>query len=155
MQFRGFSARQWRIAARVYVIALLLMGVIGETLPGASAGRVVPLAWWNWVTLAVSPLLIALIAATFVPTAGYRRGRRTGRAATGAGGAIGTLAMACPVCNPLAIPLFGTAGVLSFVAPERGLIALSSMVLLALTLVIRLRTLQTCRVESGRDQAQR
>jgi hypothetical protein len=35
--------------------------------------------------------------------------------------------MACPGCNPLAIPLFGTARVLSFLAPERGLIALLSI----------------------------
>ena len=54
--------------------------------------------------------------------------------------------MACPVCNPLAIPLFGAAGVLSFLAPYRGLIALLSIVLLAVTLLIRLRTTRTCQL---------
>lgn len=54
--------------------------------------------------------------------------------------------MACPVCNPLAIPLFGAAGVLSFLAPERGLIALLSIALLAVTLVLRLRTTQACQL---------
>jgi hypothetical protein len=48
--------------------------------------------------------------------------------------------MACPVCNPLAIPVFGAADVLSFLAPYRGLIAPISIVLLALTLLLRLRT---------------
>ena len=48
--------------------------------------------------------------------------------------------MACPVCNPLAIPAFGTAGVLSFLAPYRGVIALLSIALLVLTLLLRLRT---------------
>ncbi len=55
--------------------------------------------------------------------------------------------MACPVCNPLAIPLFGSAGVLSFLAPERGVIALLSVALLALTLLLRLRTARSCQVK--------
>jgi hypothetical protein len=54
--------------------------------------------------------------------------------------------MACPVCNPLAIPIFGAAGVLSFLAPYRGLIALLSIVLLAITLLLRLRTIQVCQL---------
>jgi hypothetical protein len=51
-----------------------------------------------------------------------------------------------PVCNPLAIPIFGAAGILSFLAPYRGLIALLSIVLLAVTLLVRLRTTRTCQL---------
>jgi len=142
-QVAAFSRRQWKVAGWAYLAALLLMGVAGETLPGASVGRVVPIQWWNYVTLVLSPPLIALIAATFVPPGQPRKGRRWAKTGTGVGG---TLAMACPVCNPLAIPLFGAAGVLSFLAPYRGLIALLSIVLLAVTLLIRLRTTRTCQL---------
>ena len=144
-QLAAFSRRQWKAAGWSYLAALLIMGVAGETLPGASVGRVVPTEWWNYVTLLLSPPLIALIAATFVTPGQPGRGRwaRTG---TGVGGATGTLAMACPVCNPLAIPIFGAAGVLSFLAPYRGLIALLSTALLAVTLLIRLRTTRTCQL---------
>jgi hypothetical protein len=145
-QVAAFSRRQWKVAGWSYLAALLIMGVVGETLPGASAGRVVPIQWWNYVTLVLSPPLIALIAATFVPPGQPRKGRRWAKTGTGAGGAAGALAMACPVCNPLAIPLFGAAGVLSFLAPYRGLIALLSIVLLAVTLLIRLRTTRTCQL---------
>jgi hypothetical protein len=145
-ELREFSARQWKIVRWSYLAALLAMGTIGETLPGASHGRVLPVRWWNWVTLALSPPLIALIVATFVPDGQPKRARRREGAAAGVGGAMGTLAMACPVCNPLAIPLFGTAGVLSFVAPERGVIALLSIVLLTMTLALRLRTTRACRI---------
>lgn len=145
-QLRDLSARQWKIAARSYLAALLAMGTIGETLPGASQGRVVPVRWWNWLTLALSPPLIALIAATFAADGQPKRARRRERSAAGAGATVGTLAMACPVCNPLAIPLFGTAGVLSFLAPERGVIALLSILLLAITLALRLRTTRACRI---------
>ena len=145
-QVAAFSRRQWKVAGWSYLAALLLMGVVGETLPGASVGRVVPIQWWNYVTLVLSPPLIALIAATFVPPGQPKGGRRWAKTGTGAGGAAGTLAMACPVCNPLAIPIFGAAGVLSFLAPYRALIALLSIVLLAVTLLVRLRTMRTCQL---------
>jgi hypothetical protein len=122
------------------------MGAIGQTLPIASDGRIVPLHWWNYLTLAISPILIALIAATFVPNGQPKKTRVRDKTGTALGGAIGTVAMACPACSPLAIPLFGTAGVLSFLAPERGLIALLSIALLAITLALRLRTTRSCRV---------
>ena len=145
-QLATWTRRQWKVAGWSYLAALLLMGVIGETLPGASAGRIVPIQWWNYVTLVLSPPLIALIVATFVPPGQPRKARRWGKAGTGAGGVAGTLAMACPACNPLAIPIFGAAGVLSFLAPYRGLIALLSIVLLAVTLALRLRTTRTCQL---------
>src|SRR5215471_11286210 len=145
-QVAGFSRRQWKVAGWSYLAALLIMGVAGETLPGASVGRVVPTQWWNYVTLVLSPPLIALIVATFVPSGQPRRSHRWGKTGTGVGGAAGTLAMACPVCNPLAIPIFGAVGVLSFLAPYRGVIALLSIVLLAVTLLIRLRTTRTCQL---------
>jgi hypothetical protein len=150
-QLAAWSWRQWQVAGWSYLAALLIMGVAGETLPGASAGRVVPLQWWNYVTLILSPPLIALIVATFVPSGQPGRARRWAKAGTGAGGAAGTLAMACPVCSPLAVPLFGAVGVLSFLAPYRGLIAMLSVVLLALTLLLRLRTTRACQLTPPAD----
>ena len=150
-QLAAWSRRQWKVAGWSYVAALLIMGAAGETLPGASAGRVVPIRWWNYVTLILSPPLIALIVATFVPPGQPRRGRRWAKAGTGVSGATGTLAMACPVCNPLAIPVFGAAGVLSFLAPYRGVIALLSVAFLALTLVLSLRTTQACQLAPPAD----
>jgi len=145
-QLAAFSRRQWRMAGWSYLAALLIMGVAGETLPGASVGRIVPIGWWNYVTLILSPPLIALIAATFVPPGQPRSSRRWGKTGTGVGGVAGTLAMACPVCNPLAIPIFGAAGVLSFLAPYRSVIALASIVVLVVTLLLRLRTTRTCQL---------
>jgi hypothetical protein len=153
LQLATWTRRQWKVAGWSYLAALLIMGVIGETLPGASAGRVVPIQWWNYLTLALSPPLIALIAATFVPPGQPMKTRRLAKTGTGVGAATGTLAMACPVCNPLAIPIFGAAGVLSFLAPYRGLIALLSIVLLALTLLLRLRTTRTCQLTRGTGPA--
>jgi hypothetical protein len=145
-QLRTWSRRQWTVAGWSYLASLLAMGIIGETLPGPSQGRGVPVEWWNYVTLAISPALIGLIAATFVPDRQPKGSRLRGITGAGMGGVVGTVAMACPVCNPLAIPLFGAAGVLSFLAPERGLIALLSIALLGVTLTVRLRTTRACRL---------
>jgi hypothetical protein len=145
-QMTMWSRRQWKVAGWSYLVALLVMGVVGETLPGASAGRVVAIQWWNYVTLVLSPPLIASIVATFVPAGQSTWTRRHAKAGVGAGGVAGTVAMACPVCNPIAIPVFGAAGVLSFLAPYRGVIALASVAFLALTLVLRLRATRTCQL---------
>ncbi len=145
-QLQLFSRRQWKVAVEAYIVALVLIGAFGETLPGASIGRVVPLSWWNWVTLALSPPLIALIVATFVPGGQARRARRRAKVQTGVGGFASGVAMACPVCNPIAIAIFGAGGVLSFLAPYRGAIAGASIVFLAFTLVLRLRTSTSCPV---------
>jgi hypothetical protein len=147
---RGWTRGQWKVAGWTYLVSLLLMGVVGETLPGASYGRIVPVAWWNWLTLLLSPILIALIAGTFVTSGDRRRARFAGKAGAGTGATVGTIAMACPACSPLAIPLFGTSGLLSFLAPLRGLVAVASIGLLLVTLVVRLRTVQACRVSQPR-----
>jgi hypothetical protein len=141
-----WSSRQWKVAGWAYLTSLLVMGVLGETLPVASEGRVVSVEWWNYVTLAMSPPLIALIVATFVPDRQPKGSRLRGATGAGMGGVLGTVAMACPVCNPIAIPLFGAAGVLSFLAPDRGLIALLSIALLAVTLAVRLRATRACQM---------
>lgn len=145
-EFRTWSPGQWRATAIAAVVSFLVMGVAGETLPGASYGRIVPVEWWNYLTLLVSPLLIGLIVGSYADASGI--GGRFGGAKSGAGAGalIGTAAMACPACSPLAIPLFGAAGVLSFLAPERWLIALLSVLLLLAVLVIRLRSRRVCAV---------
>jgi len=150
-QLRTWSRRQWRVAGIGFLVSFLVMGIIGETLPVASIGRGTPVEWWNYVTLILSPVLIGLITATFVPAGQPKQSRRGGAAGAGLGGVVGTVAMACPVCNPLAIPLFGTAGALSFLAPERGLVALLSAVLLAITLALRLRTARRCEFTIARS----
>jgi hypothetical protein len=145
-QLRAFSPRQWQVAAWSSLAAFLVIGIVGETLPLASLGRTVPVQWWNYVVLVISSPLIGLIAATFVPDGQPQSSRRRGATGAGMGALVGTVAMACPVCSPLAIPLFGAAGLLSFLAPERGLVALLSVGLLAVTLALRLRAAQACRL---------
>ncbi len=143
IQLRWWSDTQWWVAGAVFVAAFNVIGEVGQTLPPTGAGRTYPVEWWNWVTLPVSAALLGLIAGTFV-----RRGGRRVLAGAGSGsaGTVAAIVMACPVCSPLAIPLLGTSGALAFLVPDRGLIALATVALLAVTLLLRLRTALTCTV---------
>jgi len=143
MQLRWWSTPQRLVAAVVFVVVFGVIGEVGQTLPPADAGRTYPVEWWNWVTLAVSAALIGLIVATFVRPGGHRA---LAGAGSGSAGTIAAIVMACPVCSPLAIPLLGTGGLLAFLVPDRGLIALASIVLLAITLLLRLRAATSCAV---------
>lgn len=147
LQVRYWSTRQWAVAGVVGVVAFVLIGEIGETLPNVSAGRTYPVEWWNYATLVLSAVLLGLIAATF--TLPSRR-RAAAGAGSGVAGAAAAVAMACPVCSPLAIPLLGTGGLLAFAAPLRGWIALFSVVLLGVTLLLRLRAASTCQWKPAR-----
>jgi hypothetical protein len=72
MQIRRWSARQRRLGAIGFAAAFLVIGEVGQTLPPTDVGRVYPVQWWNWVTLAVSAALLGLIAATFAAPGGRR-----------------------------------------------------------------------------------
>lgn len=140
---RWWTGRQWRVSALGAAVAFVLIGEVGETLPPASVGRMYPVLWWNWVTLGVTAVLLGLVAATFVGPAGRRL---LGGAGSGSAGAVAAIAMACPICSPLAIPLLGTGGLLAFLTPDRGWIALAAVVVLSFTLLLRLRAAGSCRV---------
>ncbi len=142
-QLRWWSTSQRVVAAVVFVVVFVVIGEIGQTLPPANVGRMYPVEWWNWVTLAVSAAIIGLIVATFVRPGGRRA---LAGAGSGSAGTIAAIVMACPVCSPLAIPLLGTGGLLAFLVPDRGWIALASIVVLALTLLLRLRAASSCAI---------
>jgi hypothetical protein len=142
-QLRWWSTPQRLVAAVVFVLIFGVIGEVGQTLPPANAGRTFPVQWWNWVTLAASAALIGLIVATFIRPGGRRA---LAGAGSGSAGTIAAIVMACPVCSPLAIPLLGTGGLLAFLVPDRGWIALASIVLLALTLLLRLRAASSCAI---------
>jgi hypothetical protein len=143
---RYWSPRQWRTAVEAACVAFLAIGTVGQTLPWTASGRTFPIVWWNYVTLAASSLLIGLIVATFAVAGARRRSRAGGAASTGVAGTAAAIAMACPVCNPIAIPLLGAGGIFAFLQPDRGLIALASVVILAFTLALRLRATASCRI---------
>ena len=66
--------------------------------------------------------------------------------AGGVGGLLAFFAVGCPVCNKLVLLALGTTGAMELFAPVQPLLALASVVLLAVALRSRLRNERACRL---------
>ena len=65
-----------------------------------------------------------------------------GGAGGAGGGMLGYLAIGCPVCNKLIVALLGVSGAMDYFAPAQPFLGALGMVLLALALGYRLRSLR-------------
>jgi hypothetical protein len=79
-------------------------------------------------------LLLSVLAGVYVSLPGTECGVRT----AGAGGVIGFLGIACPVCNKVLVLLFGGALLLEYYEPVRLYIALGGVALLAAAIAFRM-----------------
>jgi hypothetical protein len=98
--------------------------------------------YFFWISGSV---VSGLLLATYV---GVPRLRGGGGGALG-GGAVGYLAIGCPVCNKLVVALIGAAGAMDYFAPLLPVLGVAGLLLLAAALAHRLRALRsnTCAVE--------
>jgi len=105
--------------------------------------RMTPVTWWDRPIWLASALLVGLLAATYV-----RRGRaperRDGAGRTLSGGLLSTFAIGCPICNKIVVALIGVSGALNYWAPLQPFLGVSSVALLAVALLYRLRGEAVC-----------
>ncbi len=125
----------------------LVVGLPTDVIPNPVFGRSIGVTWWSYPVLVVTALLGGLLLATYVRddrTAGAEADRpaRVG----GVGGALSFFAVGCPVCNKVVIVAIGTVGARRWFEPIQPLLAVASIVLLAVALRARLRTADSCAV---------
>jgi hypothetical protein len=144
----------------------VVIGVPTDVIPNPLFGRPVDVTWWSPPVLVITAVLGGLMLATYVATPGtpgspgapgtlgtpghdamgsLAAADRPGRIAS-VGGLLGFLAVGCPVCNKLVVVALGTSGALSWFAPLQPLLAVVSVVVLALALRTRLRGQVVCAV---------
>jgi hypothetical protein len=153
---RTWTARRWLVAAAASVVVALLVGLPTDVIPNPVFGRPVPVTWWSYPVLVVTALLGGLLAATYVREPGTVTTTTT-TTATGStddderparrGGVAGLLsffAVGCPVCNKLVVIALGTVGARQWFEPIQPLLALVSIVLMAIALRTRLRFADSC-----------
>ena len=164
-----FDIRLLAWAAVWTVVTLIGFGVMSAIIPNAVFGRSIPpepFAIWVWI---VSAPLMGLVMATYTapmpsahtvtltlpdrPGAGADLAEATLASAVavpaavdasgsklGMIGGFGTfLAIGCPECNKIALLLLGSSGALSIWAPLQPIVGAASLLLLAASLMWRLR----------------
>jgi hypothetical protein len=137
--------RRWVLAAAGAVGAALVLGIPTGVIRTPFYTRMTPVLWWNAPVLAVSALLLGLMAATYL-RAPQPSGDGMATAATG-GGLASVFAIGCPVCNKLVVLAIGATGALRWFAPLQPLLAVVAVGILGGTLWKRLGAEVACPTE--------
>ncbi|MBP6683851.1 MAG: hypothetical protein KA158_00385 [Leucobacter sp.] len=157
---RGWSSRQYLIAALVAAGFALLVGVVTVLIPNPWFARDIDTVWWNYPVWALTAIGVGLLTATYVksgaaPVAGPEEEpseRRTTRMGI-AGGVLTWFAVGCPVCNKIALIALGYSGAITWFAPLQPVLAIAALILTGLALVWRLSGQVACPVPTKRPTA--
>lgn len=160
---RWWTPRQWAAAGIAFIATVLLVGIPTAVIPNPVFGRAVEPTWWSLPVLLVTGVLGGLLLATYVRPDGPARDADSSDGTPGdataadesvdrpakwgtVGGFLAYFAIGCPVCNKLVLIALGSSGALTWFAPVQPLLALASIVVLAVALRARLRGSLACPV---------
>ena len=136
----GLDGRFWLTALAAAAASLAILGIPTAVIPNPWFIRMTPTEPFNVATMMLSAPLMGLLVATYLARSPGSReisGGRSGRATVG--GVAAYLAIGCPVCNKIVVAVLGVSGALDVFAPVQPVIGAISVVLLAATLIWRLR----------------
>lgn len=138
---RSWNRRQWWTAIAGALATTVLLGVPTDVVPNPVFGRPVPVTWWSYPVLAITAVLGGLLLATYVRRdTGGEQPARLG----GVGGALSFFAIGCPVCNKVVVLALGSVGARQWFEPVQPVLAVASIVLMAVALSRRLRSAEAC-----------
>lgn len=141
---RTWGRRRWAAAFGAAVAITLMIGLPTAVIPNPVFGRPIPVTWWSYPVLAVTAVLGGLLVATYVrQTSTSETLDRPGRVG-GLGGFLSFFAVGCPVCNKVVVLALGATGARQWFEPLQPVLAVASIVLLAVALRFRLRTPSAC-----------
>lgn len=141
---RSWPRRRWGAAVAAGLVTAVAIGVPTDVIPNPVFGRPVPVTWWSPPVLVLTAVLSGLLFATYVREPGDEVEVDRSARAGGIGGLLAFFAVGCPVCNKLVLVALGTTGALELFAPIQPLLAVGSLVLLAVALRVRLRNARVC-----------
>lgn len=146
-ELQQWTMRRWTTAVVAGIAVMLVVGIPTDVIPNPVFGRPVAVTWWSYPVLILTGVLGGLLVATYVRDDRYARnevedqaGARTG----GVAGALSFFAVGCPVCNKLVVVALGATGARQWFEPVQPLLAVASVVLMAVALRARLRTATAC-----------
>ncbi len=124
----------------VALFTVPLIGLPTAVVPNRFFVRMTPTRPQDYLFLALTALLVGLIAATYVAPQGPLLPGGEGRLTSG--GLLSFLAIGCPICNKLVVLALGIGGALRWFAPIQPLLGGASLVLLGVAAWSRLRALR-------------
>lgn len=164
---RAWRPARWGVAAGTAALTALAVGLPTAVIPNPLFARSVATPWWGYPVLALTAVFAGVLLATYVrtgiradartdpdpdpdartredgdPAPGERRSSRLGAV----GGVLSFFAVGCPVCNKLVLLALGTSGAMNVWQPLQPLLAVASLVLLAVATVRRLAGEVACPV---------
>ena len=147
---RMWSARRWRVAVLGGFATAILVALPTAVIPNPVFGRAVEVTWWSYPVVVITGILGGLLLATYVKEPGLEEGKPAEEARASKlgidGGFIAFFAVGCPVCNKLVLLALGASGAMTWFAPVQPLLAITSVILMAVALRIRLRNQVSCAV---------
>lgn len=154
---RMWSARRWRVAVLGGIATAILVALPTAVIPNPVFGRAVEVTWWSYPIVVLTGFLGGLLLATYVKEPGQGGladppGQPDDEAKASklgiAGAFIAFFAVGCPVCNKLVLLALGASGAMTWFAPVQPLLAVASVVLMAVALRMRLKNQVSCSLGS-------
>lgn len=149
---RLWSPRRWWVAIVGGLATALLVALPTAVIPNPIFGRAIEVTWWSYPVVVLTGVLGGLLLATYVrePDAtsdeteldDVDRASKLGMA----GAFVSFFAVGCPVCNKLVLLALGASGAVTWFAPLQPVLAVASVVLMAVALRIRLRNQVACAI---------
>ena len=147
---RLWSPRRWWVAIVGGLATALLVALPTAVIPNPIFGRAIEVTWWSYPVVVLTGILGGLLLATYVrepyATSGETESDEVDRASKlgMAGAFVSFFAVGCPVCNKLVLLALGASGAVTWFAPLQPVLAVASVVLMAVALRIRLRNQVAC-----------
>lgn len=142
--------RQVVLTPRFAIVGVLSTGILAVI--SAIPTEVIPNPWFTRMTPVYADQYFywgatSLFAGILVAT--YFTGNGMARAKSGlSGGALGYLAIGCPICNKVVVALLGVSGAMNYFAPVQPYLGALGLLLIVVALLYRVRDLRrgACRV---------
>lgn len=122
------------------ILATLTIGIPTDVIANPFFTRMTPVRMQDVVFLVLTALLTGLLCATYGLPRAASCSLQEGR--TLAGGLLSFFAIGCPTCNKIVILLLGTSGALRWFEPVQPILAVASLLLLAVAVWTRWRLLR-------------
>lgn len=148
-----WSTRQWVIGVVGGFILSVVVSIPTDVIPNPYFTRSMAVTWWSYPVVIATGVLGALLVGSYVrnddvPSARDEQLERSSRLGL-IGATLSFFAIGCPVCNKLVLLALGASGTMTWFAPFQPVLAIASVVLMAIAVRMRLRNQVACAIPSG------